>query len=496
MSKLKHLLISLVASASLFIIFSGSTQAASFTVADGNDENTDNSSCSLTEAITNINAQSTDEPDCVPTGAYGTDDTINLPAGIITLTGELDPILESVTIAGEGIGQSVIDGDDGTYPGVTVGGSGTESVALIEMTIQNVDGTAVLVRDANLLIDQLEVYGSSDQIGSNTGIEYGIRHSNDNGNSLGVDIGNTYVHHLTTSEDELAGFFFENQDVNGSHTEINLDNVTVDNMDSDTSLTTHGILFSGFEGLEQTMDVSASNVTISNISGSQLVNGLAAVVVAATGDSVMNLDVRNMTITGIAGSTSIYADSSAFSIGGAALNNSLTAAVTVNASNLLLAQNTIDNTPANCLVTDMTPLVMGTGTPELSLTSNGGNLSDDTTCSSYFTQPTDQNNVTNLALTLGTLGDYGGSVPTIPLLEGSPAIDAGVTVAGLASDARGVSRPLGLAYDSGAYESPFTKTVEGTETLASTGQNIKLVSFFAALLLALGLMLQLRRHYV
>ena len=52
---------------------------------------------------------------------------------------------------------------------------------------------------------------------------------------------------------------------------------------------------------------------------------------------------------------------------------------------------------------------------------------------------------------LGVLGDYGGPVPTIPLLPGSPAIDAGTTADVPDKDARGVDR-VGLP-DIGAFES-------------------------------------------
>jgi Ca2+-binding RTX toxin-like protein len=45
---------------------------------------------------------------------------------------------------------------------------------------------------------------------------------------------------------------------------------------------------------------------------------------------------------------------------------------------------------------------------------------------------------------LGALGDNGGPTPTIPLLNGSPALDAGASV-GVASDQRGAPRPFDLA---------------------------------------------------
>jgi hypothetical protein len=54
------------------------------------------------------------------------------------------------------------------------------------------------------------------------------------------------------------------------------------------------------------------------------------------------------------------------------------------------------------------------------MTSKGYNLSSDGTCN--FNGTGDLNNTNPV---LGTLGDYGGPTQTIPLLSGSPAIDAG-----------------------------------------------------------------------
>jgi hypothetical protein len=52
---------------------------------------------------------------------------------------------------------------------------------------------------------------------------------------------------------------------------------------------------------------------------------------------------------------------------------------------------------------------------------------------------------------LGPLGNYGGDTPTMPLLLGSPAINAGAAC--LAADQRGIARPQGPACDIGAFES-------------------------------------------
>jgi predicted outer membrane repeat protein len=62
---------------------------------------------------------------------------------------------------------------------------------------------------------------------------------------------------------------------------------------------------------------------------------------------------------------------------------------------------------------------------------------------------------TNIIITdpkLGTLGNYGGSTQTIPLLAGSSAIDTGNNATCAATDQRGVVRPQGAHCDIGAYE--------------------------------------------
>ncbi len=74
---------------------------------------------------------------------------------------------------------------------------------------------------------------------------------------------------------------------------------------------------------------------------------------------------------------------------------------------------------------------------------------------------------------LGPLGDYGGYTQTIPLLEGSSAIDTGDGVYYSATDQRGVSRPQGNGYDIGAYEvyvyvDTFPPEVESFSIPAST----------------------------
>lgn len=89
------------------------------------------------------------------------------------------------------------------------------------------------------------------------------------------------------------------------------------------------------------------------------------------------------------------------------------------------------------------------------VTSLGGNLSSDNSCSAYFTAKGDRNN-TNPRL--GPLQDNGGPTLTHALLPGSPAIDKGLNPGCPKKDQRGVARPQDgsgdgiIRCDRGAFE--------------------------------------------
>ena len=86
-------------------------------------------------------------------------------------------------------------------------------------------------------------------------------------------------------------------------------------------------------------------------------------------------------------------------------------------------------------------------------TASANNLDSGTTCGFN----TADGSLNNTAPLLGNLGNYGGSVSTLPLLPGSPAIDAATCLGDHtpATDARGVNRPQPVsgACDIGAFES-------------------------------------------
>jgi CSLREA domain-containing protein len=84
------------------------------------------------------------------------------------------------------------------------------------------------------------------------------------------------------------------------------------------------------------------------------------------------------------------------------------------------------------------------------VTANGlNNLANDGTCGASF--------INSPSINLGTLGNNGGSTQTIPLLDGSAAVDTGDDAVCAAYpvnslDQRGVPRPIGLHCDIGAFE--------------------------------------------
>jgi len=219
--------------------------------------------------------------------------------------------------------------------------------------------------------------------------------------------------------------------------------------------------------------------------------GTAVVMIEGSSHSTVNVNLDNATIIGMNSqdaSTVPGFEGTALGVMGAAITAGSVADVNLVARNVIVADNTSSDTSANCKSADLAPLFGGgAGTTNLSFTSQGGNFSDDTTCSSFFAQSTDHNNIGSLTSTLGTLSDNGGFVPTMPLLAGSPAIDAGVTVSGLTTDARLATRPQGNAYDSGAYESPYTKAVaDSEESLAGTGERVGLYLAAAVAVISVG----------
>ena len=90
-------------------------------------------------------------------------------------------------------------------------------------------------------------------------------------------------------------------------------------------------------------------------------------------------------------------------------------------------------------------------------------------------QPTDLVNTDPL---LGPLANNGGPTLTQALLPGSPAINAGIPVAGIATDQRGTARPLSGATDIGAFQVQPPLTVVSLVRHSIPGQpNVLVLTF-------------------
>jgi hypothetical protein len=100
----------------------------------------------------------------------------------------------------------------------------------------------------------------------------------------------------------------------------------------------------------------------------------------------------------------------------------------------------------------------------------GHNLSSDGSC--HFTAPGSLNNTDPL---LGLLGDYGGQTPTVPLLIGSPALNAADSAYCPTTDQRGVARPYGAACDIGAFE--WTPYLPNAFTVETVGPGVARLAF-------------------
>jgi hypothetical protein len=116
--------------------------------------------------------------------------------------------------------------------------------------------------------------------------------------------------------------------------------------------------------------------------------------------------------------------------------------VVLTLSNTIVAGNSAPSNP---------DISLGSGA---SIQTLGGNLignNGSVTTSFPAGNPNANSDKVNVAPNLGPLGNYGGTTPTCPLLPGSPAIDAGLTLAQTpATDQRGAARSG--AVDAGAFE--------------------------------------------
>ncbi len=164
--------------------------------------------------------------------------------------------------------------------------------------------------------------------------------------------------------------------------------------------------------------------------------------------------------------------------------------VTINGNNSYGPGGAIDN--SDCTVTIQNTILWGNSQPQFDQigTSPTWEVSD-SVIEGGFPFPGGTNILTEDPL-LGPLSDNGGFTQTIPLLEGSSAIDTGNDSVCYNTDQRGVTRPQGLHCDIGAYEfmdnnptitpsltptMTVTNTSTPTETATSTATETSTATF-------------------
>ena len=150
---------------------------------------------------------------------------------------------------------------------------------------------------------------------------------------------------------------------------------------------------------------------------------------------------------------------------------------TVNLLNNIFYANLNISTAQNC------PAAPGTnGT----ITSLGGNISDDNTCATFFTATNDLNEtdalISPLALDMGTY--------VRAINASSPAYNNAIASGAPSTDQRGVARPQEGGYDSGAYEyvtpEPAPTPTPSPSNLAPTGWDTRLPIVLATLFVLAG----------
>ncbi len=444
--------------------------------------------CSLREAIQNINDGASTYADCVPAGAYGSGDTINIPAGTYTTaiagagenlnaSGDYD-INRSMALVGAGAPTTIIDGG-GLDRVFHITGAYTVSITGVTITGgraagSNYHGGGVMVGGGTLTLNNSIVTGNAAPVFNYGG---GI-HVDSNGTLL--------ANNSTISGNSAYG--------GGGVTSWGLVTLTNSTVGGNTSVDDGG-------GFYNAATASLINSTISGnrtphfgggifnqtgghltVTDSSVIGNIATGSTYNYGGGIYNNDAATTDITRstIGGNSATNASSNGR--GGGLFNNTGTATMTV--TNSTISGNTANNgggilnvglltVTGSTIVRNVAPPGQGAGHGRYSvglngtnvyinsivadngagldctaaLTNNGGNIDSDSSCGT-FTHSAAMIQGTGF----GPLASNGGPTQTHALLAGSAALDAAPTCAGLTTDQRGTARPQGSACDVGAYE--------------------------------------------
>lgn len=378
-----------------------SASAATITVSGG---------CSFENAVASANTDS-NTGGCTGSGSYG-DDTVSVPSGTWALTSQ-PMITDNLTITGSGMSTTTIDGD-GSYNVVYCDGSANVvNVSVSGLKIINTPQGGIGGSWCNFDISRVELSNA-------TGFGIFADLSKDNTNFT-LSVSDTYIHDSVLSHGIALAVDATTGNV-GVETHINRVTIVNNTVQSPLPYFT-GILINDKYGTNNNFQTWITNSTISNGNNSM---GIYSYTRDGTSAS---LGIINNTIVGNQPGNAPLA-------GGVNIIGATSAQIQASLQNNIFA-----NSSVNCYKD---------GGSFVALNSLGYNLADDATCGTAATG--DQFNVATIQDFLGPLQNNGGLVPTMELLAGSTAIDAGSSESGLETDARGIARPQGSAYDIGAFE--------------------------------------------
>jgi hypothetical protein len=461
------LLFGVVLSVALFAVLRSSASAATISVVTGADALNDNGQCQFSEAIQNINDQAQTNDDCA--AGNGSEDTIQLPSGTVTLTAESSLISEdflgtydataivvtkSIKLVGQGSDNSRINAS--SEVGLALEGSNI-NVTYQDFTLlrpgvnfglRTVNATSTTIE--GLVIDgqgqcSVQPLVAGDSLDTDTSVTF-----------KDISIKNL---ECTDAESPIVLSIVVNN-VNGGTLALDASDISVTDISALTSAIgfAYGINVSGDSDAVVgygDMNATISNLSVSKIASQNIAVGSGPIITGLSdSDSRVTASISNATFVDVIGEEADYTpDGAPISIPGRAIGAQIArfgsgaTEIELEYQNVLIAGSTAGGQPGSCA-----NLLAGEGY-SLDVISRGGNITDDSTCTSIFDHESDQSNKTNLSDTLEDMANNGGAVPTIALLPGSPAIDAGVCNDDTPeTDARGTSRPQGKTCDSGAYE--------------------------------------------
>ena len=511
LSKTNKLILAAFAFLAVLAIGGGRASAATITVGG---------SCEFADAIDSLNAAS-NQSGCTSTGAYGANDTINLPAGTQTLSNDLPSFTtgHDITIVGAGLGNSIIDANG------NLGMQGQDNAHvkywLKDFTIENADNFAIYFdKNSEVVLENIEVANSmsgADVRALNITISGCLFHDNANPSDLAglrasfiafsgsdeatVNVENTKVY---DNSGERAGLVIVNASgVPPTSTTVKMNNVEVSGNEAE--------LVSGLD-IEPSsgntivfIDISSSTVANNSTTATvdrsnadplnkiRLSGMIASLANLQPGNHLVNVTIANNTMTNnvdnlaaVAGFfiTSFNATSPLSQVNTTVVNNTVIhpgvdgsigslpafslisfdqsgSTVTSGGSvqNSLIANNKFNGQIRSCRTDFSLSTFELSGTVDLTPVNNGNNITDDPNCTGYDYQ-------SNIYSTLGPLQYNGGQVKTIALLPGSLAINAGGRVLGVSTDARGIARPTDCV-SVGAFQ--FEGAVCGASTTAGAG---------------------------